>query len=348
MKIQFQDTDLHKHIDVLAKQFGTIAEKDCQEYFFHLPPAWGSGKISGFVFDYGINLLLFNCRFKVPLTIEIAKQQIHPLHFHFCSKGEFQHALADDNIMYQLYPLAGSISSNPANSVETFHFPKGMEILHTNLQIIRSEYLNKVDCNLKLMPQQLIAVFSDVDSKTPFLYESNYSLPTAECIDEIVNTEYKELVRSAFTEAKALELLSLQLKQFEDDHDPDKRFVSLKKQDVESIMKAREILVSDLQDAPTIKELARMSGVNQQKLKNGFKHIYGDTINQYLRKVRLETAKMLLLEGNLSIRSIANRVGYTNQSHFSRRFKEEHGLLPKDMRQKVCNHNGNGKVHTID
>lgn len=134
--------------------------------------------------------------------------------------------------------------------------------------------------------------------------------------------------------------MSLQLKQFSDDITPGKQFKTLKKYDIRKIKDARDLLIEDLSDAPTIVELSRLSGINQQKLKEGFKKVYGTTINKYLRKTRMESAKYMLMEGRLSVGEIAQQVGYSNQSHFARRFKEAYGASPREAMAQY------GMLHT--
>lgn len=335
MKIEVKSHKIEDCISSIAKAMGSEIKSECREFKILIPETHGTGFISGYAFDYGMSLLYLDCYLYEELDIIFAEGQTHPLHFHFCGQGEFRHELCDGEIGYQLNPLNGSISANPRDCYQLLSFPPNVNIVHTNVQILRSRYLEKVDCDLESMHEKLEDVFRDVEGKHTFLHEINYSIPTSECIRHIAGNGYESLVRSSFAEAKTLELLALQLKQFDDDLDPDTRYVTLKRYDLDRILKAKEILVSDLQNAPTIQDLARQSGINQQKLKRGFKQVFGSTINQYLRDVRLETAKFLIMDGKSSIQDIAERVGYTNQSHFARRFREKYGMLPKDALQ--CN-----------
>lgn len=333
MIVFFDEVGMEQQIEHLAEVLDTECERDCQEYIIKLPSNLGKGQITGFAFDYGIGLLLLNGFLKENLKLVYKSGVKQAVQFHFCLGGDFRHSLNDESIAYQLNPLMGSISTNPCHCAQSLHFPKGVQIRHANLQVLRSEYLLKVDCDIDRMPPKLGKVFSDVEGITPFLYESNYSVPTAECIKQIMESNHQGLVRSAYTEAKTLELLSLQLKQFQDDSDPSYRFTNLKRYDLDRILAAKEILVEDLQNAPTIVQLAKQSGINQQKLKKGFKEVFKKTINQYLRDVRLEAAKFLLMEGKSSVRDIAQQVGYSNPSHFARRFNDKYGMLPKDVQR---------------
>jgi len=333
MEIKIDHYDIKQWIQAIADKLETQLQEDCQEYKAKLPRQHGKGQIKGYEFKDGIQVFLIDATFKEDFKIHITPDQIHPIHFHFCTQGDFRHSLGSNGMSnyssYQLNPLSGSITSNPNSCEQTMLFPGGCKVLHTNLQISRRKYNERAECNLEKMPERLRKVFKDLNSEELFLYESNYNIPTADCIQKLAHNEYKGLVRSSFCEAKALELLSLQLKQFADDIDPEARFTTLKEYDLEKIKQAKRILINDLSDAPTIPELARQVGINQQKLKKGFKEIYGKTIFQYLTDARMEAARYMLMEGVHSIKSVANRHGYSNQSHFARRFKERYGISPK-------------------
>lgn len=333
MKIEIKKNGAKAFVEALVHAFGCSYERDCKEYRIEIPEAIGEGYISAYDFDYGMSLIYFNCAFTEELDLRFAKERTHPLHFNFCVEGEILHQICDGQIAYQLNPLNGSISANPLECMQCMTFSPKQQIIHTNLQIIRSEYLKKVDCELQKMHPKLVSVFSDTKSEKSFLHEVNYNIPTSECIRHIAGNGYKGLIRSSFAEAKSLELLALQLKQFADDLDPDTRFVTLKRYDLDKILKAKEILLSDLQNAPTITDLAKLIGVNQQKLKKGFKQVFGKTINQYLRDARLEAAKYMIMDGSNSIQDVAERVGYSNRGHFARKFREKYGMLPKDALQ---------------
>ncbi|MCB0643417.1 MAG: helix-turn-helix transcriptional regulator, partial [Phaeodactylibacter sp.] len=81
-------------------------------------------------------------------------------------------------------------------------------------------------------------------------------------------------------------------------------------------------------------QLSSLVGINRQKLKTGFKSVYGNTIYKALREERLEHASLLLMAGR-SVKEAAEEVGYANQGHFASRFKEKYGVLPKDYLKTI-------------
>ena len=102
--------------------------------------------------------------------------------------------------------------------------------------------------------------------------------------------------------------------------------------EMKAIRKARDILHGRLLDPPTIPELAKLVMLNEYKLKNGFRELYGKTIFSYIRELRMKNAKDMLENRDLSISQIAGQVGYINTSHFARAFRKEFGMNPSDLR----------------
>jgi AraC family transcriptional regulator, transcriptional activator of the genes for pyochelin and ferripyochelin receptors len=57
--------------------------------------------------------------------------------------------------------------------------------------------------------------------------------------------------------------------------------------------------------------------VNERKLKQGFRQIFGTTVFGYLHDHRMEQAKQMLAEQKLSVAEVAHAVGYSHLSHFA-------------------------------
>ena len=78
----------------------------------------------------------------------------------------------------------------------------------------------------------------------------------------------------------------------------------------------------------TLVELSHKVGINDFKLKKGFKQLYGTTVYEFLVDARMEKAKLLLLETETSIHEIAFVTGYKNLSSFITAFKKKMGYSP--------------------
>ena len=106
-------------------------------------------------------------------------------------------------------------------------------------------------------------------------------------------------------------------------------------EEIEIASHAKQIVLQNYKNPPTIKELAHLCATNDFKLKKYFKKVHKMTIYGYVQKLRLEKANLLLREKLLSVKEIATEVGYKHQGHFSAIFFKTYGVYPKDLKISV-------------
>lgn len=104
-------------------------------------------------------------------------------------------------------------------------------------------------------------------------------------------------------------------------------------QDCLLVQKARDIIEADLSRVPALARLARDLGTNESRLNACFRTVLGTTPYDYIKEKRLECARKLVAETGLAMGSIADRVGYTSQAHFSVLFLKETGMSPRAYRK---------------
>jgi AraC-like DNA-binding protein len=139
-------------------------------------------------------------------------------------------------------------------------------------------------------------------------------------------------------EIKVQELLLHQLEQYHNAFVEVKQKPVLHEDDIAKIRIAKTILEESYNTPPTIKQLARMVGVNEFKLKKEFKALFQCTIHEYVLKFRMEKANRLVRGQNLQMREVAIELGYKNPSHFSAAFKKHFGFLPTEMTGGITNY----------
>ncbi|MBO9565796.1 MAG: helix-turn-helix transcriptional regulator [Niastella sp.] len=82
----------------------------------------------------------------------------------------------------------------------------------------------------------------------------------------------------------------------------------------------------------TIPQLAEKVMLPEKKLKMAFRQTFGMGLYQYLRELRMEKAKQLLLEGR-SLKMIIKSIGYKSESHFSKTFSKWYGESPNNWKK---------------
>ncbi|MEH2467241.1 helix-turn-helix transcriptional regulator [Nostoc sp.] len=149
-------------------------------------------------------------------------------------------------------------------------------------------------------------------------------------LQQILRCPYKGITKRMYLESKALELTTLtvqeELKIKEGRQNP----TVLKLDDIERIHHARNILLGNLDNPPSLMELARQVGLNDRSLKQGFCQVFGTTAFAYLHDYRLEKARQLLNTGEMNVIKVAYSIGFANRSYFAAAFKKKFGLSPKE------------------
>jgi AraC family transcriptional activator of pyochelin receptor len=107
----------------------------------------------------------------------------------------------------------------------------------------------------------------------------------------------------------------------------------IKSYDLPYIQQARKILDADPRRHLTITELALEVGINSFKLRIGFKEIYNITIHQYRIDLRLNIAKQLLDETDLTIAEIAYKTGFDSRDGLARSFRKKFKECPRKWRK---------------
>jgi AraC family transcriptional regulator len=107
------------------------------------------------------------------------------------------------------------------------------------------------------------------------------------------------------------------------------------------LRRAIEFMHDHCQRELTLAEIAAAAYLSEFHFARLFKKITGTTPHAFLATLRIEKARRMLAESDLSISDIGAQVGYASQSHFTRIFRQTVGLTPRAFRQAA-----QGKIST--
>lgn len=196
--------------------------------------------------------------------------------------------------------------------------------------LLSKDYLTELSGRF---PYQIEPIIARLKQKEfCFLFDQN--LPISPRMYSVIRRIQKQgeelLAGSLFLEAQILDLLSLFFSQAE--RSATTSGYSLARADRERIYRAREILIEQLENPPTLAGLCRLVGTNEFKLKNGFKEIFGTTPYAYHLQHKLEQARTYILDTDLTISEIAYKIGYSDPAHLTKAFRKQYGIRPSDLR----------------
>jgi AraC-like DNA-binding protein len=152
-------------------------------------------------------------------------------------------------------------------------------------------------------------------------------------LEQVARCSLTGALRRLYLEGKAFELLALALAPpAAPARASTRRRRPLRPDDAVRVRRARDALDQRLEDPPSLVALARQVGLNDFKLKQAFKQVFGTTVYGYVHGQRMDRARRLLEARDVSVTEAAGAVGYTNMSHFAAAFRRRFGVRPSDLR----------------
>jgi AraC-like DNA-binding protein len=173
-----------------------------------------------------------------------------------------------------------------------------------------------------------ITFLTDDNKDKKYYNESNMSPSTAIVLSQLFHFNLHPSIKNLYYKGKAYELLSLYFNRTEDLNAEQCPFLS-DELNVLKIKKAKEIMILNMAEPPSLPDLATQIGLSEKKLKMGFKQIYGDTVYGFLFDYKMNLARKYLDSGSYNVNEVGLKIGYSTGSHFIAAFKKKFGTTPK-------------------
>lgn len=155
--------------------------------------------------------------------------------------------------------------------------------------------------------------------------------PIQQVIHQIIHCKYADSLKKLFLLSKSIELLVLCADACEASDRKKEVFIK-NKTDKEKIIAVRDLINDRVHCPPSLSEIAQHVGLNEYKLKRGFKETFDNTVFGYLTEQRLQLARQYLLDTQQTAAEIAAQLGYATPQHFNNAFKKKFGVTPYSVR----------------
>lgn len=191
-----------------------------------------------------------------------------------------------------------------------------LKIVEDSNDVLKRFSENMLDGNPHVLAQESLLL-------TPELHKA---------IQDILNCSYTGGLKKMFLLSKSIEILVMQAEAF--DQKNRSPVTHIKKQDDrDRIVYAKEYLLENMENPPGLSELSKVVGINEYKLKKGFKEMFKATVFNFLSDIRLAKAHQELLSKNKNIAEIAYDLGYSSPQHFSKAYKKKFGIPPRYVKR---------------
>lgn len=252
------------------------------------------------------------------------RREVHNdcLQFHFCLKGSSKFIFNEGTYTLNILEENSLLLYNPQRS------------LPINIEINPNSWIVSVLISIK----KFHALFSQEADYISFLNEDNrdkkyykdgeISPSMAIVLNQLINYNLNHSIKHLYFKGKAYEILSLYFNRNEEADIEQCPFL-VDETNVIKLRKAKDIIISQMAEPPSLQELADDIGLSLKKLKEGFKQIYGNTVFGFLVDYKMEVARKMLESGEDNVNEVGLKVGYSTSSHFIAAFKKKYGTTPK-------------------
>lgn len=319
MTLVLSIADYHKLSQAeLIVQNGSFDKFDITRRF---PTLFGEGYCRFIELRDGISLDICDFQLHKSRVTEIPDLE-HPLDFRFFALRDCQSQKI--KIGTGEYVLSGSGMSSEGISVDR----ESLRTVVVGIQIIPEVFCSFARDTSGELPPELQHLVRRSEQK---LYErSGTQTPAMQvAVQQILQCPYQGLTKQMYLESKIWELAALVVDQEIQINQGGLEMSTLRPSEVDCIYHAKEILLKHLDNPPSLMALARRVGLNDRKLKQGFRIVFGTTVFGLLHDYRMELAHKLLVEGNMSVTQVAQTVGYASLGSFSSAFRKKFGTSPK-------------------
>lgn len=327
MTLTVSDTEID-HLLQIAQQQGQI-----QRYADSLETTLsgqihplGKGRLQLFRLRPGLRVRILEFQSQQKFSLNHCHSKAFPLTLAFQVKGDYQVTTygvktnywerAGENYLFFL-PGTREVETCEANEhISTIRLRLDPELL-----------LDLCEGLLDSLPYHLKALEHPAHLQ-PFHCPVGKTSPAMQSVlHQMLHCPYRGATKRLYLESKALELVALQFGQLTQVARVAPKNC-LKSQDIERIYAARDLLIARFDNPPSLIALAHQVGLNDYKLKQGFRQVFDTTVFGYLNDYRLQQARQLLETQNLTVTGVAQAVGFANRSHFAAAFRRKFGVNP--------------------
>ncbi|MGL2962710.1 helix-turn-helix transcriptional regulator [Flavobacterium sp. RSB2_4_14] len=183
-----------------------------------------------------------------------------------------------------------------------------------------------------------IPFLSKENKDKKYYNESDISPSMAIVLNQMFHYNLNPSIKNLYYKGKGYELLSLFFNRNEDPNAEQCPFL-IDEENVLKIKKAKEIIIANMAEPPSLESLANQVGLTLKKLKMGFKQIYGDTVYGFLFDYKMDYARQLLDSGSYNVNEVGLKIGYSTGSHFIAAFKKKFATTPKKYLMSLSQNN---------
>jgi AraC-like DNA-binding protein len=244
------------------------------------------------------------------------------IQFHFCIKGSASFVFNEGNYTLPIHEENSLLLYNPQRDLPmNLVLNKHSWVISVLLPINKFHSLFSTEANY-------ITFLSEENKDRKYYKDGRISPSMAIVLNQLMNYNLHPTIKPLYFKGKAYELISLYFNRPADADIEQCPFLA-DEDNVSKIKRAKQIMIARMAEPPTLQELADEINLPINRLKEGFKQVYGDSVFSFLFDYKMEVSRQLLATGSHNVNEVGLKIGYSTSSHFIAAFKKKFGTTPK-------------------
>ncbi len=331
MKVSFSVSDLKELFAEVSQQTDSAIITEKYEQVLKFPSLIADGWMRKVQLRPGLELMVHDLKFQDNFILEAEYNELNiAFGIGFCITGSVVGKIYGVDEEFYLAANQGSLgfALKQKGSME-FQGKQRITVVDLIMEpMMFSTFLDSEEMHIPTQFQQII------NGKYNSFYIQNFEMNSLMkmAAQQILHCPYQGLTRQLYLESKGIEILAYYNELLLQQPISSRQVINLKPDEISRIYYAKEILFKNFKNPPSLIELSKLVGLNDYKLKAGFRQYFGNTVFGCLHDYRMEEAKKLLETKKLNINQVARSVGYASETSFSSAFRKKFGVSPSVYR----------------
>lgn len=286
----------------------------------------GEGTIKSFNFNNGMLVNQYNLSIFNDQTFSLCHNNKDYLYFFYGLNGTCYHNFKNKEKYTIIEELQTAIVGVNKQNESEITIKKNGRFNFTIISIDKNTYFKNFQS--KYNPpldkiKKLNKAFKVLDD---YLYQCSHNLKVAEQLRYIKNNSLEfQITCLLHFESYFQIIFSIQIEQFYKEVYEERITTSLTKTELQKVRKLTEYIIDNPSLNYTIKKLCSQALLAPVKLQEGFRCLHGTTVSNYIKNIRIDKARDLLIYSDYNISEISYMVGFSSRSYFCKIFKEKFG-----------------------
>ncbi|WP_394747712.1 helix-turn-helix domain-containing protein [Spongiimicrobium salis] len=335
-KMQSNISNNVSDLNLLKKKLGgTLIRKDYVSYLI-LPSTVGTGQIHFLELQEGVKVFNFDVKLIKEIEIEIGAFSAEALQFLYCLEGSCHHQFNIEGSLNTIGRFQTAVAHSTMGISSKIRMTPGERLILNIITVSKPLYFKKFHEESNLFGQQFQKLLEDLGCRSGYFHLGGSSLRIAEELkSKITSYDDNALVREFSDKGHYYIILAKQIEQFCSELTDNSKPSRFLEKELQCLNDIGEYIKEFPGEQYSVRTLRDKTGMSPAKLQDGFKFVFGRTVSDFVRNVRLEKAEELIRTTDMNISEIVYSVGLTSRSYFCKIFKRKYDCNPRDYKNKI-------------